>query len=94
MEEHKKERIEEIGEKEACVKLEDASYTWGFRVKENQSQMKKQNKARLDLEMDDLPVLSDINLDLKHDSLLVVVGRIGSGKTTLLYSIMEETVRK
>ena len=46
------------------------------------------------MENHELPVLHDINLNLKHDSLLVVVGRIGSGKTTLLYSIMEETVKK
>ena len=58
MEEHKKERVEDIGKNEACVKLEDASYTWGFRVKENQNAMKKQNKARLDIEVSDLPVLS------------------------------------
>ena len=41
-----------------------------------------------------MPVLSGINLDLRHDSLLVVVGRIGSGKTSLLYSVMEETIRQ
>ena len=39
-------------------------------------------------------MLSEINLDLQHDSLLVVVGRIGSGKTTLLYSVMEETIKQ
>ena len=34
-----------------------------------------------------------MNLDLKHDDLLVVVGQVGAGKTTLLHSIMEETRR-
>jgi ATP-binding cassette subfamily C (CFTR/MRP) protein 4 len=34
-----------------------------------------------------------MNFDLKHDSLLMVAGKIGSGKTTLLFSIMEENRR-
>jgi ATP-binding cassette subfamily C (CFTR/MRP) protein 4 len=37
------------------------------------------------------PVISQVNVDLKHDGLLMVAGKIGSGKTTLLYSIMEES---
>lgn len=37
--------------------------------------------------------LSNITLNLKHDSLLMVVGKVGAGKTTLLYSIMEENKR-
>ena len=41
MEEHKRERIVDIDKREACIKLENASYTWGFRVKENQAAMKK-----------------------------------------------------
>jgi ATP-binding cassette subfamily C (CFTR/MRP) protein 4 len=37
------------------------------------------------------PTLSNLNFELKHDSLLMVIGKIGTGKTTLLYSIMDET---
>jgi ABC-type lipoprotein export system ATPase subunit len=39
----------------------------------------------------EIPTIYDINLSLKHDSLLMVCGKIGSGKTTLLNSIMDET---
>lgn len=40
------------------------------------------------------PAISDVNISLKHDDFLVVVGMVGAGKTTLLHSIMEETNRR
>lgn len=36
------------------------------------------------------PVISEINLDLKSNDFLVVVGKVGAGKSTLLHAIMEE----
>jgi len=88
MEEHTTERITFIdNEKDAYIKLSNASFSWGFKVKENQNS----KKAILEMEEVSEPALRDINLDLKHDDLIIVVGQVGAGKTTLLYSIMEET---
>ena len=56
--------------------------------------MKKSNKAKLDIQIVDEPVLKGLNLSLMPQDLLVVVGKIGSGKTSLLYSILDETVKK
>ena len=38
-----------------------------------------------------VPILYDINVDMKRGDFLAVVGQVGCGKTSLLYSIMEET---
>lgn len=74
-----------------CVKVNDGSYSWGFKVKKDRNQSAL--KDRLELDEDLTAVLADVNLDLKHDDKLVVVGKIGSGKTTLLFSLMDETVK-
>lgn len=73
-----------------CIKLENASYSWGFKVKKE-----KENaiKDRLDVERDNTVVLADVNLDLNYNDTLVVIGKIGNGKTTLLMSLMDETVK-
>ena len=97
MEEHKSKRKEAKRVSDIKIKIENAEFTWGFRVKEDQmnQQMKMQkNIVKLDIEQSNETVLSGINLDLKAGSFLVVVGKIGSGKTSLLYSILEETVHK
>ena len=36
-------------------------------------------------------IVNNANFELKHDSMMVIVGKVGAGKTTLLYSFMEET---
>lgn len=70
--------------------MEDASYTWGFKVR-HESDLERAKKEKLDLEIDTTAVIRNVNLDLKSGDFLVVVGKIGTGKTTLLMSIMEET---
>jgi hypothetical protein len=35
MEEFKKERIEDVPKNEVCVKMKDAAFSWGFRVKQD-----------------------------------------------------------
>ena len=92
MEEFELTRITNSEEKDICVKFTDAAFAWGYRVKEDQSAAKKsKQRARLLIEDFNDPIISSVNLDLKHDDTIVVVGQVGSGKTTLLFSIMEET---
>ena len=51
------------------------------------------DKFRVQLDIIQKPVLSDINIDMKSGDFLVVVGEVGCGKTSLLFSIMEETLK-
>lgn len=76
---------------EVTIKIEQGSYSWGFKVKKDDNNTAL--KDRLELEEDVGAVLSEVNLDLKYNDTLVVVGKIGTGKTTLLNSIMDETVK-
>lgn len=85
MEEHKKLYSTNLEAKKG-VKVEDGSFTWGFKVKENQSQ----TVQKLTLEKVESPTLQGINIDLKMGQLLLVAGKIGCGKTTLLHGLMEE----
>ena len=74
------------------IKLSNASFSWGYRVKENQEEGKNsKQRAQLLVEEVTTPILSDVNLNLTDSGLVVVVGQVGAGKTTLLYSILEET---
>jgi ABC-type transport system involved in cytochrome bd biosynthesis fused ATPase/permease subunit len=70
------------------VEIENASFSWGFRVNENQADAKRGGVAVQEAKE---AVISEMNFKLKHDDLLVVVGMVGCGKSTLLASIMEET---
>jgi len=92
MEEHNITRHEKpMGENEdAIVEIKDGSYSWGFRVKENQVDDKKARQSVLVEEAKDA-IIKDINIDLKKNDHMIVVGQVGTGKTTLLFSIMEET---
>ena len=94
MEEFKKTRNEQIIEGQAAVDIQDGEYAWGFRVSQNQGEMKRLNKVKLELEPSSSSVLKGIDFKLMPQDFMVVVGRIGSGKTSLLYSIMDETVKK
>lgn len=37
------------------------------------------------------PTISKLDFEMKHDSTLMICGKIGCGKTTLLHAIMSET---
>lgn len=79
LEEHK--RTRQVDCSHTCIQLENATFSWDFKLS---------NNADSKFENFDQPILENINLNLKKDSLLLVVGKVGSGKTSLLYSIMEE----
>lgn len=91
LQEHVAYRLPAATPKDVCVKVTNGSYSWGFKVKKDKTQ--NALKDRLDLEEDVSAVLSDVNIDLKYNDTLVVVGKIGNGKTTLLHSLMDETVK-
>jgi len=76
---------------DVCIQIKNGAYSWGFKIKKDKNQ--NALKDRLDLEEDVTAVLSDVNLEMKHNDTLVVVGKIGTGKSTLLYSLMDETVK-
>ena len=88
MEEFKKERLENVTYDEVCVDLQNSSFSWGFRVKEDQA---KKTGVQTLVEEIETPTLQNLTFSLAKDGLLMVIGKIGSGKTTLLYSIMDET---
>jgi ABC-type transport system involved in cytochrome bd biosynthesis fused ATPase/permease subunit len=87
MEEQQTQRI--TNGPEVLISIQNASFSWGFRVKDVQKDSKSKGKVKV--QIDDQPIISGINLELGSSDLLVVVGQVGCGKTTLLHSIMEET---
>jgi ABC-type multidrug transport system fused ATPase/permease subunit len=91
LEDHHSERLPAPTPQDVCVKINGGSYSWGFKVKKDKGQSAL--KDRLALDEDVSAVLSDVNLDLKFDDTIFVVGKIGNGKTTLIHSIMDETVK-
>ena len=89
MEEHQSLRKADIENlDDSKIILENCSYSWGFRVKEDQKDSKR---AKVMIEYDSRVIVKGLNFDLKKGELMVVVGQVGCGKTTLLHSIMEET---
>lgn len=90
MEENLVTRQTDVKPEDVCVEVENASYSWGFRVKDDQGGAQR---GKVLIESEDKTIISDVNFSLKHNDLMVVVGMVGSGKTTLLHSLMEETRR-
>ncbi len=74
------------------IKVENASYNWGFRLQANTSQNSR-TKLNIQNDVDDQDVLSEVNFELKSGDLMIVVGSVGSGKTSLLHALMNETNR-
>jgi len=71
------------------IKLENASFNWGFRI--SQSMNKHFQSLNLQEEVEDRDVLSEMNFELSSGELLIVVGSVGAGKTSLLHALMNET---
>lgn len=91
MEEKKMNRDTLVPSEFVEVTAKNASFTWGFKVKEDQSEAKL---GKVDIVEDDSTVINGIDFSLRSGDLMVVVGMVGCGKTTLLNSIMEETKLK
>ena len=83
-------RISRVTDGQGCRSIEakNCSFSWGFRVKEDQANSKLN---RVLIEEQEHPVIKDVNFKLVPGNLMVVIGSVGSGKTTLLHSILEET---
>ena len=71
-------------EEDACIKIDQASFTWGFSIKKD-----TQNKDQIDDQSNDIN-LQDINFVASSTDLVAVVGEVGSGKSTFLSVIMKE----
>ena len=71
-------------EEDACIKIDQASFTWGFSIKKD-----TQNKDQIDDQSNDIN-LQDINFVASSTDLVAVVGEVGSGKSTFLSAIMKE----
>lgn len=79
---------------EVMIDIKDASYSWGFKMKSGHTH----NIFSIMTYYDFLKVkesfnvsLENVNLNLRSDDFMIVIGAVGCGKSTLLYSIMEET---
>ena len=71
-------------EEDACIKIDQASFTWGFSIKKD-----TQNTDQIDDQSNDIN-LQDINFVASSTDLVAVVGEVGSGKSTFLSAIMKE----
>lgn len=78
----------QVAKEDVTIELNNASYGWGFRISEDQTQAKRGKQIT---ESEERVVIADLDVKLAHDDLLVVVGMVGCGKTTLLHTIMGET---
>ena len=88
MEEFQTVRERDVKPEDVKIEIKDGSFSWGFRVKDNQDEAKRGKVLIEDLKD---PTISKINLSMKQGDHMIVVGKVGTGKTTLLFSIMEET---
>ena len=67
------------------VKIENANFSWGFKVKqENSKKAVIKSGDKVELEKITKPVLTGISIDMKPGDFLAVVGQVGSGKTSFL----------
>lgn len=76
---------EDSGEPE--IELEEAAFTWGFKVKDT-----PQNKMQVKLELEEVqePTIRNLTFKMKKGDMMLVAGRVGTGKTTLLHALMRE----
>jgi ABC-type bacteriocin/lantibiotic exporter with double-glycine peptidase domain len=70
-------------EQDERIKVENASISWGFKIK-------KQKSGISSLEDASDIILSDLNFKVKNGEFLGVFGKVGCGKTSLLAAIMRE----
>ena len=68
--------------------MDSACFSWNFKINHKLDYNKK---LMIEVEEAENIILNNVNLNLKYDDLLIVIGEVGCGKTTFLYSIMDET---
>lgn len=71
MEEYRRNRQTECDPKDVSIQVNNCSFSWGFRVKEDQ---KKANRGNVLIEEDEKPIISEIDFKLKYNDHLIVVG--------------------
>ena len=69
--------------------MENAAFTWGFKAMEDKQMVNDQELPNV--VSTGTPLISHLNLDLKYNDTVVVIGKTGSGKSTLFSSILRET---
>src|SRR5690606_18641252 len=75
--------------------LESCNFEWDEKptrkTKKTQKKGAKTTKKKVNIEMkDEVGKLYDIDLEVKHGELVMIVGRVGSGKTSLISGIIGE----
>lgn len=70
------------------IKLENCTVSWGNSRKDEKVEENKLLASHQD--EDDGVVLSNLNIEIKSNEFIAVVGSVGSGKSSLLMTIMHE----
>jgi len=70
------------------IKLENVTVSWGLSSGNKEDEESKQLSHHQD--QDDEIVLSNLNIEIKNNEFIAVVGTVGKGKTSLLMTIMHE----
>ena len=78
MEEYERERVQRVLPDDTLVEIKDGSFSWGFRVKENQAEAKK-GKERGKVLVEDLAgsIIDNVNFSLKKNDHMIIVGKVG-----------------
>lgn len=99
--------IEESDDKENCIELKNCSFAWSkpdeVDIDEQNKKKKKEekkNKNKKDKEppkeeeekSEDRILLRNINMTIKKNSFVAIVGNVGSGKSSILNAILGNMV--
>lgn len=71
MEEYESKRTKDVDANDVSIEIKDCSFSWGFRVKDDQ---KYNARGKVQIDVDDKPVIKNLNFHLKKNDHMIVVG--------------------